>query len=96
MACAAGLGQNVLLIGEQGSAKTTLIYSYLKKKSPEESVITNSNFSSSTTPQIFQKSIEALVDKRMGSMYGPPPGKTMYTFIDDLNLPEINSWGDQV
>jgi len=66
MACAAGLGQNVLLIGEQGSAKTTLIYSYLKKKSPEESVITNSNFSSSTTPQIFQKSIEALVDKRMG------------------------------
>ena len=50
----------------QGSAKTTLVYSYLKKKNPEESVITNSNFSSSTTPQIFQKSIEALVDKRMG------------------------------
>ena len=95
----------------QGSAKTTLVYSYLKKKNPEESVITNSNFSSSTTPQIFQKSIEALVDKRMGrycsckffplyysfaSVYGPPPGKTMFTFIDDLNLPEINAWGDQV
>ena len=97
----------------QGSAKTTLIYSYLKKKNPEESVITNSNFSSSTTPQIFQKSIEALVDKRMGrywsckffplhlitllfSVFGPPPGKTMFTFIDDLNLPEINAWGDQV
>ena len=130
MACAAGLRQNVLLIGEQvahddddggddgrwhifssiqGSAKTTLVYSYLKKKNPEESVITNSNFSSSTTPQIFQKSIEALVDKRMGryslsllyfsdhvcSVYGPPPGKTMFTFIDDLNLPEINAWGDQ-
>ena len=29
------------------------------------------------------------------SVYGPPPGKTMFTFIDDLNLPEINAWGDQ-
>ena len=95
MGCAAGLGENVLLIGEQGSAKTTLVYSFLKKKNPEENVITNSNFSSSTTPQIFQKSIEASVDKRMGSMYGPPAGKNMAMFIDDLNLPEVNEWGDQ-
>ena len=95
MKCATGLGENVLLIGEQGSAKTTLVYSFLNKKNPEENVIANSNFSSSTTPQIFQKSIEAIVDKRMGSMYGPPAGKTMAMFIDDLNLPEINEWGDQ-
>ena len=32
----------------------------------------------------------------LASVYGPPPGKTMFTFIDDLNLPEINAWGDQV
>jgi len=57
--CAASLGQNVLLIGEQGLAKTTLVYSYLRKKSPESHVIANSNFSSSTTPQIFQKNIES-------------------------------------
>ena len=93
--CAASLGQNVLLIGEQGSAKTTLVYSYLRKKSPEDHVIANSNFSSSTTPQIFQKNIESSVDKRMGSVFGPPAGKTMSMFIDDLNLPEINVWGDQ-
>ena len=95
ISCAAGLGKNVMLIGESGSAKTTLIYSFLNKKNKEENVIANSNFSSSTEPQIFQKSVEASVDKRMGSMYGPPAGKTMAMFIDDLNMPEINEWGDQ-
>ena len=79
----------------QGSAKTTLIYSYLKKKDKSENVIANSNFSSSTTPYIFQKNVEACVDKRMGMTYGPPAGKKMALFVDDLNLPEVNEWGDQ-
>ena len=89
--CAASLGENVLLLGEQGSAKTTLIYSYLKKKDKAENVIANCNFSSSTTPMIFQKNVEGTVDKRMGTTYGPPPGKKMALFVDDLNLPEV-SW----
>ena len=91
-----GIGRNVLLVGEQGSAKTTLINSYLKKFSSEEHVVMNSNFSSTTTPQIFQKSVEFNVDKRMGSTYGPPAGKKMSMFVDDVNLPDINMWGDQV
>ena len=93
--CVEGLSHNVLLLGVQGSAKSTLIYSFFKKKNPEEFVISNSNFSFSTTPQIFQKSVEAAVDKRMGSLYGPPAGKQMTMFIDDLNMPEENEWGDQ-
>ena len=95
ISCATSLKENVLLIGEQGSAKTTLIYAHLKKKSRDTHVMSNSNFSSSTTPQIFQRNIESMVDKRMGSIYGPPQGKTMTIFVDDLNLPEINEWGDQ-
>ena len=89
------LNENILLIGVQGSAKTTLINNYFKQFNSEVHTVMNRNFSSTTTPQIFQKSIESNVDKRMGNIFGPQLGKKMSMFVDDLNIPEINSWGDQ-
>ena len=86
----------MLLTGEQGSAKTSILNAFTGRYNPEERLYQKSNFSATTTPQIFQKTIETSVDKRMGTTYGPPIGKTMTIFIDDLNQPEVSAWGDQV
>uniref|UniRef100_A0A146LY58 Dynein heavy chain 5, axonemal n=3 Tax=Lygus hesperus TaxID=30085 RepID=A0A146LY58_LYGHE len=89
-------GKAVLLLGEQGSAKTVMMKAFTKKLNPDLYLNRAFNFSSATSPYQFQKTIESYVEKRMGSTFGPARGKKMIVFIDDINLPQINEWGDQI
>eukprot|EP01135_Chromosphaera_perkinsii_P011757 Nk52_evm3s2496 gene=Nk52_evmTU3s2496 len=86
---------SVLLIGDSGTAKTVNTVSYLKSVESEHSSNKVVNLSSATTPNILQKIIEGVVDKRIGNSYGPPAGKKMILFVDNINMPEITEWGDQ-
>jgi len=86
--------KNVLLIGGTGTAKTSTIEHYVRELNQEKMAFKKINFSSATTNNLFQSTIESVIEKRFRA-FGPPGGKKMTVFIDDINMPDINEWGDQ-
>lgn len=39
---------------------------------------------------MLQKILEKPLEKKAGRNYGPPSGKTLIYFIDDINMPEVS------
>jgi hypothetical protein len=50
----------------------------------------NINFSSRTTSLDVQRNLESVLEKRTKDTYGPPIGKKIVCFIDDLNMPQVS------
>lgn len=38
-----------------------------------------------------QRTIESSVEKRTKDIYGPPIGKKIAAFIDDMNMPQVDA-----
>ncbi|XP_050527907.1 dynein axonemal heavy chain 10 [Daktulosphaira vitifoliae] len=85
----------VILVGETGTSKTATMQNFLRTLNPSRYIQTNLNFSSRTTSLDVQKNIEANVDKRTKDIYGPPIGKKLICFIDNMNMPQVDTYGTQ-
>jgi dynein heavy chain len=86
--------QSTLLCGGSGTAKTSIILMNSFKFGPQKA-FKRINFSFYTLPVNFQESIEAEVEKK-GREYKPLGDKRLCIFMDDVSMPQINTWGDQI
>ncbi|XP_053336632.1 dynein axonemal heavy chain 10 [Clarias gariepinus] len=85
----------VVLVGESGTSKTATTQNFLANLDTDTTMILTINFSSRTTSMDVQRILEASVEKRTKDTYGPPMGKRLLVFMDDLNMPRVDDYGTQ-
>ena len=88
--------RNTLLVGGSGTAKTSIIIMYSRQFNPIEMSFKRINFSSATEPVNFQEAIESEVERKQARIFVPIGNKNLTVFIDDMSMPFINAWGDQI
>ena len=91
-------GHHTLLMGESGVGKSVIVQQFLNATvAPEDAkfVTATSNYSAQTTPKNLRIFFEAKLEKKRKTLLGPPAGKTMLCFIDDLNMPALEFYGAQ-
>jgi dynein heavy chain len=89
-------GRSCLLLGESGAAKTSAINTFLSNFEDDKWVIKTFACSTAIPSLLFQISIESIIEKTICTTFGPVGGKKMQVFIDDISIPLINEWGDQI
>uniref|UniRef100_A0A383W4S5 Dynein-1, subspecies f n=1 Tax=Tetradesmus obliquus TaxID=3088 RepID=A0A383W4S5_TETOB len=90
-----GSGSPCLLIGESGTSKSVTISNFLASLDAAASISLNMNFSSRTSSLDVQRAIEDSTEKRTKDSYGPPMGKRLLMFVDDMNMPRVDTYGTQ-
>ena len=88
--------KNTLIVGGSGTAKTSVCIMFSNKFDSSGMLFKRINFSSATEPRNFQDSIEAEIERKQAKIYVPPNNKEMTVFLDDLSMPFVNAWGDQI
>uniref|UniRef100_A0A8C5WIH4 Dynein axonemal heavy chain 17 n=1 Tax=Leptobrachium leishanense TaxID=445787 RepID=A0A8C5WIH4_9ANUR len=83
----------VMLVGNAGTGKSVLVGDKLSSLDPEEYMIKNVPFNYYTTSAMLQAILEKPLEKKSGRNYGPPGTKKLIYFIDDMNMPEVDTYG---
>uniref|UniRef100_A0A8D0HBM0 Dynein axonemal heavy chain 10 n=1 Tax=Sphenodon punctatus TaxID=8508 RepID=A0A8D0HBM0_SPHPU len=85
----------VVLVGESGTSKTATTQNFFRNLNRDTNMLLIINFSSRTTSMDIQRNMEANVEKRTKDTYGPPMGKRLLVFMDDMNMPRVDEYGTQ-
>ena len=82
----------LMLIGLAGSGKTLMLNEALGHLD-EEYLIASVPFNFYYSAEMTQKILEKSLEKKAGKNYGPPGSKKLIYFLDDMNMPEVDSYG---
>jgi dynein heavy chain len=79
-----------------GVGKTMIAKAALNKLSSQgEYIPVKLCFSAQTSSARTQKIMELKLEKRKRTLLGPPMGKKIVVFIDDVNMPKLDRYGSQ-
>ncbi|CAM9370413.1 unnamed protein product, partial [Discosporangium mesarthrocarpum] len=89
-------GHNILYVGDTGVGKSVVMQRFLDNAAQSDSFVTYTmNYSAQTRPTNLKDIFETKLEKKRKTLFGPPSGKTMLFFIDDINMPALEVYGAQ-
>lgn len=87
--------RHVLVTGGTGTGKTVIVQEQMKMLDRERYSRLQLNFSAATQSITAQDIIEGALEKKSKDKMGPPGGKKLVCFVDDLNMPKKEEFGAQ-
>ncbi|XP_075759566.1 dynein axonemal heavy chain 9 isoform X2 [Pelodiscus sinensis] len=83
----------VMLVGSAGTGKSVLVGAKLSSLDADEYMVKNVPFNYYTSSAMLQAVLEKPLEKKAGRNYGPPGTMKLVYFIDDMNMPEVDTYG---
>ena len=84
-----------LFVGATGVGKTAIVSDTLDRlRATSDVVPVFVNFSAQTTAISTQELIEGRLEKKRKTRFGAPAGKRMCVFVDDVNMPQREVYGE--
>ena len=85
----------IMLAGPAGTGKTQLVNGMLNSFDPFTRVSATINFNFYTTAAVLGLTMGLPLEKKTGSNFGPPGNTKLVYFVDDINLPRVDSYNTQ-